>query len=865
MTLQHILKNSSQSGKEPLAAQLANGEIALNYHADGPFLTCKDTAGVVRRLTGVWVGASAPGSPTPGELWLDISITPNQLKVYKDSTDSWVFAGNVANASTSVVGVVELATNAETQAGSDTQRAVTPASLQSKISDSTVTVSATTIASSSAVKTTYDLANAALPKTGGTVTGALEIGTTGSLSFEGSTANDFETTLAVTDPTADRTITLPDRDGTVITSGDTGTVTSTMLAGTIADSKLSTISSADKISLSALNIDGGTDIGAALADADLIIVDDGGNGTNRKAAVTRLTDYTFAKLSGDISATSAGVTTIKTDLALSGSPTAQTQAAGTNNTTLATTAFVMAAADAARQGLTVKQACRAATTANITLSGTQTIDGVAVVAGDRVLVKSQSTAAENGIYICAASGWTRATDFDADADLLDGAFTFVEEGTANADSGWVLTTNGPITVGVTSLAFVQFSGAGQITAGSGLSKDANTLSVASGGITSDMLADGTIVNSDVSASAAIAGTKISPDFGSQNVTTTGRLLVGTSSARSNFDNSTTSSQFQIEALSNAGSSLSLVHSASTAPAGGSYARVILARNVSGTVGGNSLVSSDHELGAITFQGNDGTEFVEAARIQAVVDGTPGANSMPGRIVLGTTAAGSSSATERMSINSNGTYRLLNNNAVAINQGQNITDINFEGRVWYTVGGSGVMQNIFRPQTVYEPSGSNGTHWCGFDFIRVSPASSGTPGNGNGPQVNMEFRGNTGVRILTGATYGTISDVKVKDNIVDATPKLSDLMQLRVRNFSMKGTPETKFIGFIAQELEKVFPTLVTSSKDYALDEETGELVESDTETKGIKDSALIPILVKSLQEAVARIEALEVEVASLKA
>ena len=133
--------------------------------------------------------------------------------------------------------------------------------------------------------------------------------------------------------------------------------------------------------------------------------------------------------------------------------------------------------DAARSGLDVKQSVRVATTANITLSGTQTIDGVAVVAGDRVLVKDQTTASANGIYVCAAGAWTRATDADSDAEVTSGMFCFVEMGTANADSGWVLITDGAITVGTTSLAFAQFSGAGQISAGDGLGSSGNTLSV----------------------------------------------------------------------------------------------------------------------------------------------------------------------------------------------------------------------------------------------------------------------------------------------------------------------------------------------------------------------------------------------------
>jgi hypothetical protein len=161
--------------------------------------------------------------------------------------------------------------------------------------------------------------------------------------------------------------------------------------------------------------------------------------------------------------------------ALTGTPSAPTAGAGTNTTQIATTAFVATAVDAAKQGLSIKQSCRTATTANITLSGLQTIDGVTVAAGDRVLVKDQSTGSANGIYVAASGAWSRASDFDAGADVVEGAFTFVEEGTANGDSGWVLVTDGTITIGTTALAFTQFSGAGQITAGDGLTKTGNTI------------------------------------------------------------------------------------------------------------------------------------------------------------------------------------------------------------------------------------------------------------------------------------------------------------------------------------------------------------------------------------------------------
>jgi phage-related tail fiber protein len=141
----------------------------------------------------------------------------------------------------------------------------------------------------------------------------------------------------------------------------------------------------------------------------------------------------------------------------------------------ATKAYV----DAVKTGLDIKDSVKAATTGNITLSAPQTIDGVAVVAGDRVLVKDQTTASGNGIYVVAAGAWTRATDADNTpaGEVTAGMFCFVEEGTANADSGWVLTTNGAIILGTTALTFTQFSGAGQISAGNGLTKTGNTIDV----------------------------------------------------------------------------------------------------------------------------------------------------------------------------------------------------------------------------------------------------------------------------------------------------------------------------------------------------------------------------------------------------
>lgn len=145
-------------------------------------------------------------------------------------------------------------------------------------------------------------------------------------------------------------------------------------------------------------------------------------------------------------------------------PTADSEAA--------TKAYV----DTVAQGLDAKASCKAATVANITLSGSQIIDGAGCSVGDRVLVKNQTSATQNGIYVVSNSTWTRATDADTWNELL-AAFTFVEQGTVNGNSGWVCTATAGGTIGVTPINWVQFSGAGQIDAGAGLQKSGNTLSV----------------------------------------------------------------------------------------------------------------------------------------------------------------------------------------------------------------------------------------------------------------------------------------------------------------------------------------------------------------------------------------------------
>jgi Repeat of unknown function (DUF5907) len=143
--------------------------------------------------------------------------------------------------------------------------------------------------------------------------------------------------------------------------------------------------------------------------------------------------------------------------------------------------------DSVAQGLDAKASVKCATLTNITLSGTQTVDGQPVVVGDRVLVKNQTTSSQNGIYLVASGAWTRPFDADTAAEL-NGAYTFVEAGTQQ-NTGWVCSFPAGNVLGVDPPTWFQFSGAGQIIAGLALSKTGNTLDVNTDGTTITVVSD----------------------------------------------------------------------------------------------------------------------------------------------------------------------------------------------------------------------------------------------------------------------------------------------------------------------------------------------------------------------------------------
>ncbi len=210
--------------------------------------------------------------------------------------------------------------------------------------------------------------------------------------------------------------------------------------------------------------------------------------------------------------------------------------------TQATDAVNKAYADSIQTGIDPKESCRVATTATVgTYNSTagasgrgqltacpNTVDGVTLANGNRVLVKDHSNNQANGIYVVTTVGtgsngvWDRATDFDSDIEVTANAFTFVSEGTANADSAWTMTTNDNVTIGGTSgspIVWVQFSGGGQITAGAGMTKTGNTLDI--GTASSSRI----VINAD---NIDLATTAVSPGtYRSVTVDTYGRVTAGT--------------------------------------------------------------------------------------------------------------------------------------------------------------------------------------------------------------------------------------------------------------------------------------------------------------------------------------------------
>jgi hypothetical protein len=324
-----------------------------------------------------------------------------------------------------------------------------------------------------------------------------------SIIVEGATPDSYEMTITATDPTADRTITLPDATGTVALTSDIPSLT-----GYVTETGTQTLTN-KTLSLSSNTISGSTaDFNTALTDSNFVTTGDTGtvtstmiaNGTivnddiNATAAIalTKLATDPLARANHTGTQTASTISDFDTQVRTSrldqmAAPTASVSMNSQKITSLAapeasTDAATKAYVDAVSEGLHIHPSCDAATSANVDISteleAGDVVDGVTLVAGNRVLVKSQTNAAQNGIYVVQASGAAlRASDFNEPLEVDGGDFVFVTGGTLYDNTGWVQTTTNVVTIGTDPIVFTQFSGAGTYQAGTGLTLTGNVFSI----------------------------------------------------------------------------------------------------------------------------------------------------------------------------------------------------------------------------------------------------------------------------------------------------------------------------------------------------------------------------------------------------
>jgi hypothetical protein len=305
------------------------------------------------------------------------------------------------------------------------------------------------------------------------------------------------------------------------------------------------------------------------------------------------------------------------------------------------------------------------------------------------------------------------------------------------------------------------------------------------------------------------------------IDSSGRLLIGTTAAREHLNDGSDSVHICLEGTTQNTSTLAVIRSSNN----DGPAHFVLGKSRGG-VGSTTVVQDGDTIGSINFEAADGNHLIRAGQISCLVDGTPGGDDMPGKIVFNTTANGSNNLTQRMRISNQGRVDIFASSA---------TDAHF-----------------------ISSAASAGTS---IDLItgKHSATSIENANNGTGCFA-VKTNGNV---VNTNNSYGAISDVKLKENIVDASSQWDDLKAVQVRNYNFKestGQPTHTQLGVVAQEIETVSPGLIYETPDK--DDEGNDL---GTVTKSVNYSVLYMKAVKALQEAQTRIETLETQHADLLA
>ena len=411
--------------------------------------------------------------------------------------------------------------------------------------------------------------------------------------------------------------------------------------------------------------------------------------------------------------------------------------------------------DSIAQGLDVKDSVRAASTGNITVgTPATTLDGVTLVTGDRILLKDQTTGSENGIYTYASGGLTRATDMDATGEFV-GAFFFVEEGTTNSDQGFVCSTNGTVTVGTTAVAFTQFTGTGQLTAGNGLSKSGNTFNVN---------VDDTYVEINGSDQLTIRGTSTTGQallsdgsngvaYGAVNLTSSDAVTGALGIANGGLGVDASDASGKTTARSNLGlGSMAVQNSGSVSVTGGTIdistgTLTLAADQISGnSVSGGTIDSANLSGGAgKTISAFDVTIGAgKTLDVDGVVDIDASSGNMDGVAVGGTTSAA-------------GTFTTMESGSVDINGGA------IDGAtIGANVAAAGTFTNVDATGTIKTDTLDN---YSGTNIAVSAPMDvAGDVGVTGSVTASIAIVTDT-ISEKTGATGVTVDGVLMKDSVV----------------------------------------------------------------------------------------------------
>jgi hypothetical protein len=631
---------------------------------------------------------------------------------------------------------------------------------------------------------------------------AKELGVGGDINLDD--GGTYETTVQVVTPTANRTISFPDATGTVaLVAGSSGQLTYND-AGAQAGVTGSTVDGSGNVTLTSVS----TGLGTAGAPTHSFTGDPNTGiyspGADQVAISTNGTGRLFVDASGNVGIGQASVTAVfGRTVSNTGAAAATYRVAGNSTSAYLFTSDGLGYGGINQQtnhpftfGTNGLERMRITSDGKLGL-GTSSPGSVMHVKGANIRLEEAAGGRTLDIYP-AISG----TDHRFTSTTTGAGYSFEN----NTGTLVAIKSDGNVGIGTTSPAYqcvvegstpyLQLKQAGTNTGSSRvIFGDADTASP--GQIIYD--------HSNSSLQAVVNGTERA------RIDSSGRLLVGTSSSTTQGN---ITGDIQIGKAGGCGFGMSRWTDNAFAPI------INLGKSRGASVGSNAVVQSGDELGRIEFSGDDGTDLVSiGANIFAAVDGTPGANDMPGRLVFSTTADGASVPTERMRIDSSGTV-LIGVNTKIIAKTTN-PFVFFQAQATTTTSGLTI-----------ESYGNNIATRYHFGFT-----------NPNGVVGTISTNGSA-------TAYNTSSDYRLKENIVPLTGAADRLNQLQVHRFNFIADPDKTVDGFLAHEAQAIVPECVTGTKDE---------VDADGNPvyQGIDQSKLVPLLTAALQEALQKIEDLE--------